>query len=249
MRDKAYKNDNFYKTKSPNKTNIFETEKHRIWLDLIKQDGGSHRTLIGYSQGATLDKDVMFDASFEVSGMNIYSLIENKAMIIQGRSMPFNNDDQVPIGINIHSEGEYYIAIGDADGLFLNSSQNIFLEDTKVNIVHDLKLSPYSFYSEKGNYQNRFILRYTDSSLKTTSHLNNVNSINVFTNKNNITIKSSVENIQNITIYDIVGRKIVEMKNENSSEIIINNIHVKNQSLILKIELQNGEIISKKTAL
>ncbi|HWR94187.1 MAG TPA: choice-of-anchor D domain-containing protein, partial [Flavobacterium sp.] len=249
MRDKAYKNDNFYKTKSPNKTNIFETEKHRIWLDLIKQDGGSHRTLIGYSQGATLDKDVMFDASFEVSGMNIYSLIENKAMIIQGRPIPFNKDDRVSLGINILTEGDYFIAIGDADGLFLDSSQNIFLEDTKVNIVHDLKLSPYSFYSEKGNYQNRFILRYTDSSLKTKNYLDIENSVKVVTNKNKITIFSSVENIQNITIYDIVGRKIVEMKNENSSEIIINNIHVKNQSLILKIELQNGEIISKKTVL
>lgn len=242
MRDKTYQNNNFYKTKK-------ETEKHRIWLDLLKVDGGNWRTLVGYSQGATLEKDVMFDVYTEVTEMSIYSLIGNQSMIIQGRPLPFDSDDRVPIGVNITSKGNYLIAIGAVDGLFANSNQNIFLEDTKLNIIHDLKLSPYPFYSEKGNLSNRFILRYTNSNLKTNNYSEIESNIIVYTNNYDVIIKSSFEKIENITVYDVLGRQILERKNENSSEIILQNISVHNQPLFLKIKLQNGQITTRKIIL
>ena len=68
-------------------------------------------------------------------------------MVIQGRQLPFDPEDQVPLGINIPENGNYTIAISAVDGMFENSTdQDIFLEDTYTGIIHDLRNSPYSFY-------------------------------------------------------------------------------------------------------
>ena len=83
------------------------------------------RTLVAYVEGATEGKDRMFDALTDYkSAQNFYSLIDDQVMTIQGKGLPFYQDDKVPLGIKIASNGIYKIAIGAIDGLF-EQGQNI----------------------------------------------------------------------------------------------------------------------------
>ena len=49
----------------------------------------------------------------------------------------------------------------DFDGLFVG--QNIYLEDKLLNVIYDLRTTPYSFTATEGIVENRFVIRYTNT--------------------------------------------------------------------------------------
>ena len=244
MRDKTYNNSQFYRTMQS------ETEdKNRIWLDLIDSNNVPVRTVVGYVAEATLGLDRMYDAIKNIANENnIYSLSEDETLIIQGRPTPFDQNDQVPIGVTILSAGDYKIAIAAVDGLF-EHEQPIYLEDKELNIIYDLRQSPYSFYSAAGIFNARFVLRYTNTALGNPDFGNIENSVIVAGNQGELTIKSSIENIQEVTIYDVLGRQLFFAKEINNTNFVTSNISLSQQTLIVKIKLENGMTISRKIIL
>lgn len=150
LRNISYNNSQFYKSNTSNQ-NVDNLEKHRIWFDLVSSTGASVRSLLGYVEEATNGKDRLFDAfTNEKLSFNIFSLIENDIMLIQGRTLPFDNNDKVDIGVSIPQDGLYKIALSSVDGLFSDVNQNIYLEDKLLNVIYDLRTSPYSFMASKG---------------------------------------------------------------------------------------------------
>ncbi len=244
MRDKTYNNSQFYRTMQS------ETEdKNRIWLDLIDSNNVPVRTVVGYVAEATLGLDRMYDAFKNIANENnIYSLAEDETLIIQGRPTPFDQNDQVPIGVTILSAGDYKIAIAAVDGLF-EHEQPIYLEDKELNIIYDLRQSPYSFSSAAGIFNARFVLRYTNTALGNPDFGNIENSVIVAGNQGEFTIKSSIENIQEVTIYDVLGRQLFFAKEINNTNFVTSNISLSQQTLIVKIKLENGMTISRKIIL
>ncbi len=121
--------------------------------------------------------------------------------------------------------------------------------DKYIGIIHNLKEEPYHFTSIKGTFDDRFILRYTTNSLDNQDFENIKNSVVIASNERNITIKSYVENLDQVTVYDILGRQFYYSKDIQNKELIITNVTSSNQSLIVKIKLQNGQIVTKKIVL
>ena len=72
------------------------------------------------------------------------------------------------------------------------------------------------------------------------------NIITVFASNHEIKINSSVENIKNYTIYNVLGQILVAKNNVNTNELIVGSIIENNQALIVKIILENGQTVSKK---
>lgn len=258
LRSDAYDNSIFYRTSSsnsaiPNGNPVNRIERNRIWLDLTNPSGQTERTLVGYVEGATLGKDSFFDAGTLVSGaMTVYSLIDTGKYIIQGRPTPFNPNDIVPIGAFVPASGRYSFAIGGVDGLFENPNKNIYLEDTKLGVIHDLRLSPYEVYLNSGTYNDRFKLRYKYpkgyNNAKTTTH-DFEESVVVSSNNGKIAVRSSYEAIDEITIYDVLGRPLFEAKKVNENEFLISDLMVPEQTLVIKIKLENGTLTTKKIVL
>jgi hypothetical protein len=243
MRSKTIDNSQFYRTSQAD-------EKHRIWLDLVDANNQSVRTLVGYATEATLGLDRMYDAFKNIANdKNIYSLVENTTVIIQGRPTPFNDNDQVPIGVRIMLAGAYKIAIAAVDGLF-EQDQPIYLEDKELNLIHDLRQSPYSFSSAAGIFNDRFVLRYTNGNTLNNSNFETLNSsVIVATNNGKINVKSLIENIQDITVYDILGRLLLDAKGIGKTEFITSNISNSKQTLVVKIKLDNGVVVTRKILL
>lgn len=229
----SYNNSGFFRTS----TNEFE--KHRIWLDLIDSNNIASGTLVGYATDATYGFDTFFDAQAAVPAfMKIYSLIGNDVYDIQGRSLPFDQNDQVPLGATFVEAGNYTIALNTIDGLFLDSSQNIFLEDKLTNNIHNLKNTPYSFTASAGTFHDRFVLRFTNTILGNEDFEDN-NNVTVFANTN-ININSSVETIRSVQIFDLLGRDIAKFDNINNRSFSTQNIKPTQSALLVKVTLING---------
>ncbi|VXC40134.1 conserved exported hypothetical protein [Flavobacterium sp. 9AF] len=243
MRNATYNNSQFYRNSNTN-TN----EANRIWLDLTKQNGPSVRTLVGYISNATNDVDRMYDApSVDKNYFDIYSYANTSQKLnIQGRAVPFINSDIVHLGIYINQVGNYTIGIGAVDGLFENTNQDIYLEDITTGIVHDLRLTPYSFtVSSTGNIDNRFILRYTPNNTLENPDFDITNDVLIQTS-DILTIKSLTYEIEGIQIFDILGKIVFNANKINSMEKEINSVLKTDSPLIVKIKLSNGATVDKK---
>lgn len=248
MRDKGYSNSQFYRINTASQTTaIASSERHGIWLDLVSPTNETTRTLVAYVTDATYGRDRMFDAITDYkSAQNFYSIINEDVMTIQGRPVPFDNLDKVPMGVKIPSTGSYTIAIGAVDGIFASSTQDIYLEDLEFGIIHDLRVNPYSFNATQGIHNSRFVLRYTNSVLGNEDFIDDTNTVFVVSNES-LTVSSLKENITAIEIYDVLGRKLYQNKNVNTQSQIVNSIQKTNSGLIIYITLENGKQVVKKT--
>ncbi|WP_353780151.1 GEVED domain-containing protein [Winogradskyella sp. 3972H.M.0a.05] len=249
MRSKDHDNSDFFRTSSDSASSQRNdnTEKHRIWLNLISEDQLASSILVGYIEGATYEKDRLYDAyTFETNVMSLYSKIEDERMIIQGRQLPFDVNDQVPLGIDILEDGNYTIAISDVDGLFEGEDgQNIYLEDTYTGFIHDLRINPYTFNIEAGIYEDRFILRYTDDTLSVNQFENDSDLI-IYVEDNLIKVKSERNLIESVVIYDVLGRRLISVDNVNDLNKVFYNLRPSDGVLFVKARLTDGREKTKK---
>lgn len=221
-------------------------EKNRIWLDLINSSNQLSTTVVGYVSGATMEKDNFYDAYAKLnSGLCFYSRIADDAIHIQGRALPFNTEDKIAMGMEIPTAGNHKIAIRHVDGLF-SGNQNIYLEDKKLNIIHDLKANPYDFTVDNTGFENnRFVLRFTNTTLGNDDFEATSNAVTIYAN-DNINVTSSLERIKEVVVYDVLGRQITSRKNISANSTVLANIRPTQSALIVKVTLENGQLVTKK---
>lgn len=239
LRSPSYANNQFYRTAANESPDRIAS---RIWLDIVDNNNNSDRTLIGYTEGATAAKDRLYDAVTAVGlTMKIYSLIENDLMTIQGKSYPIDINDKVALGVNIMADGNYTIAIAALDGVV--SDLPIYLEDKTVNIIHDLKQAPYSFASSVGQFNDRFVLRYSNEMLGNEDFETN-NEVLVIAN-NAIEVVSIGMAIDNVRVYDVLGQLLLDSE-VNSNTFVTSKLQKNNTALLVQITLENGAKVTKK---
>lgn len=229
----------FFRT---NATPDVEVEKHRIWLNLNDANNSYNQLLLGYMNGATNDFDNQIDGKvLDDSKPILFNIIAAEKYIIQGRSLPFTDADIVPLGLKVLTAGTYTISMENFDGLFVN--QDVFLKDKYNNIIHNIKQTPYVFTAQEGIVTNRFEIVYKNT-LATDEFLNESN-ITVYSSSNGIVI-SATENIDEIIIFDVLGRKLYHNNKVNDKEIIVSKVAATNQALLVQIRLTNKLTTTKK---
>lgn len=220
------------------------TERHRIWLNLANAQGGFSQTLVGYAEGATTGYDRSYDGhSFSGNFVSFYSVQpDDQTLTIQGRPLPFDQNDQVALGFHATAANTYTIGIDHFDGLF--DTQNIYLEDKLLNIIHDLKQNPYSFTSEVGTFNARFILRFTNTALGVSNPDAPVGLIAIISHEK-LMIQAS-EAIASVQVFDLTGKLIKAYKPDIVSKNFESDFIFAEGVYIAKIKLQNGTIVSHK---
>jgi hypothetical protein len=223
-------------------------ERHRIWLNLTNTQGAFKQTLIGYVQNATNELDRDFDGStFSASNViNFYSLCLNKSLAIQGRALPFANSDMVPLGYSSNLAGEFSISLENFDGLF-TAIEGVYLEDRLQNVIHNLKTAPYTFTTTTGTFNSRFVLRFTNQTLSDTDFESGIGLI-VASNNHQISLLSDSENIASVAVYDILGRRLLMVKDINRTSYQTSPIS-NPQTLIVKVTFVNGVTETRKVIL
>ncbi|WP_264565881.1 fibronectin type III domain-containing protein [Flavobacterium sp. N3904] len=240
----AGNNSQFFKMSKTKKSAAIE--KNRVWLNLTNSGGAFKQLLVGYIAGATDDVDKLYDAA-NFNGntyVNFYSLNNGKNYTIQGRAVPFKATDEVPLGYKSTIEGPFEIGIANRDGLLAN--QEIWLEDKKTAVMHDLTKGSYSFTAIKGTENDRFVLKYTNKTLGTDDHEIVEKALNVYVKNKKITIVSTAEALGDVFVYDLRGRLLYENKNTDKNEFVIPNLNSGDQFLIVVVQLANGKWVSKE---
>ncbi|KDN56603.1 hypothetical protein [Flavobacterium seoulense] len=245
-------NSQFFKLGTNSKTATSGTEKNRIWLNLTNSEGAFKQTLIGYVTGATNDYDDGFDGiSFDGNEyIDFYSVNNNKNLVIQGRALPFVKKDSVALGYNTTLKGEFQISIDHTDGSL--STHDIFLEDKELRIQHNLKKKAYTFTTEEGVFNNRFILRYRDKNnleddLNLDASEEGLDKGVIISVKDRIiTINSELTTLENLVLYDINGRKIFQKNKVNNKVFIVPELISSNQIIMVDVLLSNGKKLSRK---
>jgi hypothetical protein len=240
----AYDNSEFFRS-STDASNSEEGEKQLLWLSLLDESDLAVSTLVGYVDGATNERDRLYDAYQGLIDFSIYSLINDDEMIIQGRSLPFNNADMVPIGINIEENGIYKLAIDNIEGsLFVEELQDIYIEDLYLNVIHDLRQSPYTFAGTSGVTNNRFLLRYNNEQALS---LNDIAFSETFAFVQNGILKvNSSQKINNITIFDLTGKTIIQYPVNGIDSRFTSIFNFSKGAYLASIKISNGAVVTKK---
>ena len=240
----ASANSKFYKSR-PGKSKIIS--KDRIWLNLENSLGMFSQQLVGYFDNTTLGYDNGYDGLLSDAGnyIDFYSFIDDKTYKIQGRAAYYEND-QVRLGYFSVVAGTFNINIDSKEGVFDNLSTSVYLEDKLLNVIYDLKQSPYTFTTEKGTFNDRFILRYTNKNLGITDLETLENQVLVSNKNKQIKVNSAVETIDKVLVYDLLGRQLFKKEKISGNELTIPNLVSSQQTLLVKVSLQNGQTVTKK---
>ena len=218
--------------------------KNRFWLKLISPTEIVNSQLVGYVEGASDNYDQDYDAeAFSMSSDLFYSILEDKKLLVQGKSNAFVDTDIVPIGANFFQTGNYTIALDNPEGIFANG-QAIYLKDNLLNTYTNLKEGNYTFNANAGITDGRFEIVYrpgstlaTDQSVK--------GDIIVYRDQNDFLVKSSDKKIEALDVYDASGRLIHQQIPKNKEVIIPNQILI-NGVYFIKVKSESGEITTKK---
>lgn len=242
---RAGNNTQFYRLNTPHQQGT-TLERHRYWVDITNSQGAFKQVLIGYIEGATLGLDRLFDGDMVDVGnaINLYTAVENTKLSIQGRPLPFDVADTLPLCYKSTINGTYSIRLSLYDGLF--TTQHVYLEDKLLNLIHDLRVAPYSFTTLIGTFEDRFVLRYTVSALGTTDPVFTENSVIVYKNDQGLYIDSGAVNMATVSIFDIRGRLLATQKQVNRTTTVFTTLPTTNQVLLVRIEAEDGAIVTKK---
>jgi subtilisin-like proprotein convertase family protein len=237
----SYSNSQFYRNSETSNQTL---EKNRIWIDIVGGSAAFSRTVVGYIETATANKDRLFDATTSVTATNtsIYSLINTDKMSIQAKGLPFSDSDVIPLGFNAAQAGSFTIAIYALDGLFVN--QDVYLFDAQLNITHNIKLTPYSFTATQGENNSRFQLIFNETTLSNPDF--DLENAVTLINRNQLKVISAIENIEEIKVFDLLGRTIYVKNNIDNKEFEIP-ITQEQAPIIVKIKLANGIYLERKT--
>lgn len=227
--------------------------KSRVWLNFVHANNPEQakQLLVGYLPNATNDYEDGFDGEVIEAGssMGFYSKAQgdDKKLMIQGRALPFDQNDRVLLGFRADAAATYKIELDKQDGLFADASVGIYLEDTFLNVIHDLRQGAYSFVSDAGTFDTRFVLRYNNSLLGVNPAAWNQNSVVVFKQNDQIHIETSLKKMKSVKIFDLQGRLVMQKDNINSQSVAMQKVGLANQVLMVEVTSVDGEVTNKKT--
>ncbi len=220
------------------------SDKHRLWLNLSDTSNELNNLLIGYMNGATQGEDLRIDSKmFNYEGSALYSLIDGSqsAYVIQGRSLPFDDFDVVPLGFRAATSSSFTISLANFDGLFAQG-QDIFLKDNLTQTQHNLKDGAYTFVSAQGEFTTRFEVVYRSSMDVNVPELDNA--WVVYAKDKTFFIETQGFDMKEVVMYDMLGRVVYQSKAEGNSHTIAQ--EGANQVLIIKVITADNQVLTKK---
>ena len=222
--------------------------RDRLWLSVTSSAYGlSGNTLIGFIDGATPGVDNKYDNGRVASKVSLYSHIQgsDRGYSIQGREA-FDNTMTVSLGFSsiIEEVTSYKISLSDFDGeAWLDATP--YLIDNLAGVVTNLMEDSYSFTSDMGQYNDRFVVVFQDRSLGSQQVL--ASSISMYPNPANdvVTIASPTSAITLVEIRDIRGRLIQKQAVSGHRVAALNVASLDSAIYLVTIATDRGSITKK----
>jgi hypothetical protein len=184
---------------------------------------------------------------FDTNENDIYWELNDSQLVIQG--IPNFNDDQIiPIGINIANEGIVTLKIDALENI--PNSLEIYLFDNLTNTYYDIIKNEFKIDLAVGNYNKRFSIQFANKIFNTDQTKLEEGIIAYYTNNNQmLTIKNNFmdASITNVILFNIAGQNIthwdIEAVKQNHIQIPIKNWP--SGVYIAKIKTSKGDFSKK----
>jgi hypothetical protein len=148
----------------------------------------------------------------------LYTEIPGKKLSIN--ALPAMEENLViPIGFECGVPSDFTITVSGIEGFDQNIE--IFLEDLKEGIIHNLIINPdYSFVSDPLDESSRFLLHFGNPNA---IGENSANSVRIYANENLVHILNPMMENLDIEVYDVVGRQVTmkHLNGETKVEILV----------------------------
>ncbi len=186
----------------------YETAK----IALVDKDEVRSEILIGWVNDADPGYDYKYDSRKLIGNeaSQLYMPLDNKQLAIQG--VPEAYDMPIDIAIDIKEAGEYAF-----DMVELNSSRQLLLYDSKMDVYHDLSLGSYEFYASKGVDKYRFEIFSSSKVLKEELDFNQIYAADNFLH---IQMNDNAE--VDVLVYALDGQLVLKTKTKGSDIIDMN---------------------------
>lgn len=241
---RAVNNGQFFRTANNTETEA-EAGAEKLWLNITGENNEFGQAAVAYIPEATVNIDYGWDGVLVSDGnIAIYSIAEDTQLVIQARPA-FDVADEVQIGYKAATAGNFTINLYQTEGILAQPEQDIYLIDSQLGIVHNLKSGDYTFASEAGTFNSRFTLVYV-SALNINNPDTNSNSVIVYKKNNSLHINTGKTPMKNVTVYDIRGRVLYSSKDINATATEISNLQVEHQVIIVQVTMSGDVTVSKK---
>ncbi|WP_312765900.1 Ig-like domain-containing protein [Epilithonimonas sp.] len=217
-------------------------QKNRFWLEFKSPTDVNNEILIGYIDNATNAFDIDYDADLLAIGSDsFWSILDSHKLAIQSKNPNFSLDDITKVGFKAAVSGNYTISLTDRNGIF-EGAQTVYLKDKYLNKTVNMTDAPYIFYTNSGQYEDRFEIVYRSSiTLGTTDEA--LKGIIITKDNQNFVVRSD-DNINEVGLYDMAGRLLFNTTNAKK-EVMINKTNLAEGMYIIKARSGNT-IVTKK---
>lgn len=231
----------------------------RVRIDFVGPKDYTRHLLLAFTPNdeASDGVDYGYDALvFDNFPDDLNWVIDNGRYIIQGVGT-FNTTKYYPLGMYLSNSGEIEIALIALENF--DSPIDVFIYDSVLNTFTSINDSRYIKTLTNGNYLDRFYITFTDNSslIDIASGTNNALSLteNDLKETSFSYIKSTKElviktnssiNLKEVSFYDVLGKKLLNVRNLNSDYIIIPLSNIKtSSSLIVSLLTEDGKQVNK----
>ncbi|RZJ73769.1 MAG: T9SS sorting signal type C domain-containing protein [Flavobacterium sp.] len=237
--------DNFFRMSAgAEETESDEPVFSRYWLNIKGSSDVFSQALVAYSNVGTNGIDNGYDSETFTDGViNLYSVADATSLSIQTRP-EFNTADIVKLGFKTAVAGTFEISLDNVDGEFAGA-QAIIIKDNQTGAMHNLKDSAYSFTTDAGTFNDRLEVVYVTEALGTDTPVVATKDVIIYRNAKQVNVKAP-KAIESVVVYDMLGRIVYEKNNIGTSEFASSELNTAQQVVIVKVTLDNQQVISKK---
>ncbi len=225
----------------------------RFKIAVTSKNNEYNEILIGFTNAASSGFDPLYDGKKLIGYPNLafYSLLNNEKYAIQAfPELSINNTRIVPVGIQVGNSGTFTFRVVLKENI--NPYTTVYLEDRLKGTMTNLDKNPeYTFTTDAGNIDNRFVLHFTLLATNINSEeiiQRHTPQVKIYAEKKNAFVR--IENLQSddiqVRVFDITGRLVLHKKLKNNE---LNKISLRNQNTglyIVKVLEGNRSLKNKR---
>lgn len=226
-----------------------ENEIDRIWLNVSNAEymmGSS--TLVAFNPLATPLRDPGYDSNRLATAIAIYSHLDDGSEQLGIQTIgAFDDSAKISLGFasQVDAEISFILSLEQVEGLNMENT-TIFISDNDQNVVHNLSKGSYEFKSEMGTFNQRFTLFFEQEDILGPDS-NILKAIAVYPNPTTgiINVHSPKAAILGIDIYDIRGRRVVEILDKEENNYLLDLSPLETAIYFIKVYTDSGSITKK----
>lgn len=226
-----------------------EEEFGKVRLGFNSVNNYHRQILLGFmNEYATAGIDPGYDAIHFDNQPSDMSFINGDILLnIQGDGY-FNENNIYPLQVKTATTGTIEIVLDGTESF--DAQQSIYIFDSLTNIYHNIREGKFMINLAAGTYDDRFSLRFVESSLSTNSPETNQNLIVVFSQSEEmLNIRNNKLDVvaQTVTLFNMLGQQltVVDVANLDQSNIMIPIKNYSTGTYIVKITTNAGDQTEK----